>query len=111
MSVTLSHPDVQIRLSYEEDGEDFDFNWLQIQVSQSTIISLLQGLGVKGIDGNTYSVKTSEVIDAITQWDGSRLNNGIMAHKNTNIQMFIINKLSMLAMGCKIKGIEEITWG
>lgn len=112
MSVTVSHPEVQVRIAYEDDeGEPMEVNWLQLNVSHSTITSLLLGLGIKGINGHSYSVKVDDVLDALAQWEGKRMDNNSMMYKPTEYQNRFVLKLGMMAMGCKVKGIEEITWG
>ena len=111
MSVNVSIEDVQVRLEYEEEGEICEFNWLQMNVCHSTIISILSGLGVSGMNGDSYSVKVDAVLDVLARWDGERLNTAALQYKPTDYQNRLILKLGMMAMGCKMKGIEEITWG
>ena len=112
MSITVDmQPEVEVRLEYEDhEGEPCEFNWLALQVCHSTITGLLNGLGIKA-DGECYSVKVDDLIDGLTTWDGHRLEYGMLQHKQTEYQNRLILKLGMMAMGCKAKGIDEITWG
>jgi hypothetical protein len=112
MSVTIDmQPEVEVRLEGTDyEDEPIEFNWLQLQGCHSTVTGLLNGLGVKA-DGECYSVKVDDLIDGLAKWDGIGFDNGMMQYKQADYQNRMILKLGMMAMGCKMKGIEEITWG